>query len=100
MQGYRRAVFSGLPTVELARVIRDHVLPRPELHGLYHVSSDAIDKFRLLTLVATAYGQDTAINENSEFVIDRSLDSTRFRLAAGYQPLPWETLVERMHQFQ
>ena len=99
VQGYRRAVFSGLPTVELARVIRDHVLPRPELHGLYHVSSDAIDKFRLLTLVAAAYGQDTAINENSEFVIDRSLDSTRFRLAAGYQPLPWETLVERMHQF-
>jgi dTDP-4-dehydrorhamnose reductase len=37
VSGYRRAVFSGLPTIELARVIRDHVLPRPALRGTYHV---------------------------------------------------------------
>ena len=46
VQGYRKAIFSGLPTVELSRVIRDHVLPRPDLHGVYHVSAEPIVKVR------------------------------------------------------
>ena len=37
VKGYAKAIFSGLPTVELARVMREIVLPRPELSGLYHV---------------------------------------------------------------
>jgi dTDP-4-dehydrorhamnose reductase len=99
VRGYTRAVFSGLPTVELARVIRDHVLPRPELHGLYHVSAAPIAKHDLLQLVAKAYGRETAITPDDRLVIDRSLDSTRFREATGYAPPPWPELVRRMHEF-
>ena len=35
VKGYRRAIFSGLPTAVLAGVIRDHVLPHPELRGVH-----------------------------------------------------------------
>jgi len=57
VKGYAKAIFSGLPTVELARVIKDYVLPNPSLHGLYHVSAEPIDKFSLLRLVADIYGK-------------------------------------------
>lgn len=97
VRGFTRAVFSGLPTVELAAVIRDHVLPRPELRGLYHVSAAPIDKCALLTLVAQAYGKDIAIVPDATVALDRSLDSTRFRAATGYQPAEWPELVRRMH---
>ena len=99
VKGFRRAIFSGLPTVELARVIRDHVLPHPELHGLYHVSAEPINKFDLLTLVAQAYGKTTAITPDDKLAMDRSLDSSRFREATGYQPEPWPELVRRMREF-
>jgi dTDP-4-dehydrorhamnose reductase len=99
VRGYRRAVFSGLPTVELARVIRDQVLPRPGLRGLYHVSAEPIDKDRLLRLVAAAYGHGIEIVADDQVVIDRSLDSSRFRAATGYQPPPWPELVQRMRGF-
>jgi dTDP-4-dehydrorhamnose reductase len=99
VQGYRRAVFSGLPTVELARVIRDHVLPRPDLRGLYHVSAAPIDKFSLLGLVAERYGHQIGITPDERVVIDRSLDSSRFRAATGYAPPAWPELVARMHSF-
>ena len=99
VKGFRRAIFSGLPTVELARVIRDHVLPHPELRGLYHVSAEPINKFDLLTLVARAYGKTIAITPDDKLVIDRSLDSSRFRQATGYQPEPWPELVRRMREF-
>ena len=97
--GYGKAIFSGLPTVELARVIRDYVLPRPELSGLYQVSADPIDKLTLLRLVAAEYGHDIEIVTNDQVAIDRSLDSTRFRTATGYQPPDWTELVHRMHAF-
>jgi len=99
VRGFRRAIFSGLPTVELARVIRDHVLPHPELHGLYHVSAEPINKFDLLTLIANAYGKAIDICADDMLVIDRSLDSSRFRKATGYQPESWPELVRRMREF-
>ena len=99
VRGFTRAVFSGLPTVELATVVRDHVLPRPQLHGLYHVSAAPISKYELLRLVAEVYGKQIEITPDDRLVIDRSLDSTRFRQAAGYEPAAWPELVRSMHAF-
>ena len=99
IRGFTKAVFSGLPTVEMARVIRDFVLPRPELHGLYHVSAAPINKYDLLTLVAQVYGKSISIEPSDQLVIDRSLDSTRFRAATGYSPPAWPELVRTMHGF-
>jgi dTDP-4-dehydrorhamnose reductase len=99
VKGFRRAVFSGLPTVELARVIGDVVLPRPELHGVYHVGSAPIDKFSLLRLVAAAYGKEIEIIPDDNLVIDRSLDSGRFKAATGYQAATWPALVGAMREF-
>ena len=100
VRGYRSAVFSGLPTVELARVIRDYVLPRPELHGLHHVSAEPINKYELLKLVAETYGRSTEIHPDDSLVIDRSLDSRRFRELTGYAPPSWPELVRRMCDFR
>lgn len=99
VRGYARAVFSGLPTVELARVVRDEVLPRPQLSGLYHVSAAPIDKLTLLRLVAERYGHAIEIEPDERVVIDRSLDSSRFRAATGWTPPDWPELVRRMHEF-
>ncbi len=99
VRGFRGAIFSGLPTCELARVIRDFVVPRPDLHGLYHVSAAAIDKDTLLRLVADRYGHTIEIVPDDTLVIDRSLDSTRFREATGYCPPEWPALVAEMQAY-
>jgi len=99
VRGYKRAIFSGLPTVEVARVIRDHIIPHPELHGLYHVSADPINKFDLLTLVAQIYGKAIDISADDQLRINRSLDSTRFQQATGFAPKPWPELLRSMREF-
>ncbi len=99
VRGFSRAIFSGLPTVELARAIRDFVLPNPDLHGVYHVSAEPISKHDLLKLVAAAYGRDTSIAPDDSLVVDRSLNSQRFRAATGYSPLPWPQMVQAMRAF-
>jgi len=100
VKGYARAVFSGFPTVEIARIIRDYVIPNPELHGVFNVSAEPINKFDLLTLVAEVYGKSIEIVSDDKLVIDRSLDSTRFRQATGFSPEPWPELIRRMHEFR
>lgn len=97
VKGYRRAIFSGLPTVELARVIRDTVVNRPDLYGLYHVSSDPIAKYDLLKIISHQYKKQIEIEPDDTVAINRSLDSSRFRAESGYQPPSWEELVSRMY---
>lgn len=99
VRGFASAIFSALPTVELARVIEQHVLPRPELHGTYHVAGPAISKYELLKLVADSYGRGSPIMADHELVIDRSLDAQRFGAATGYAPESWPELIVRMREF-
>jgi dTDP-4-dehydrorhamnose reductase len=99
IKGFRKALFSGLPTVEFARVIRDVVLPRTDLHGLYHVASSPISKFELLKLIAEVYEKEIAIVPDDTLVIDRTLNAERFAAATGYRVAPWPDLVRRMHEF-
>lgn len=98
VKGYTKAIFSGLPTVELARVMRDYVIPAPKLHGLYHVSAEPIDKLSLLRLVAEVYGKKIDIVSDEQVRIDRSLDSSHFQRASGYIPPSWLELVRLMHK--
>lgn len=97
VNGYKKAIFSGLPTVELASVIRDFVIPNVSLHGLHHVSVEPIDKYSLLNLIADVYGKEIEIEADDKVQIDRSLDSTKFRQATGYEPPSWSILIEKMH---
>jgi dTDP-4-dehydrorhamnose reductase len=99
VKGFTRAIFSGLPTIELARVIRDFVIPAADLSGLYHVSSAPISKYDVLRGVAQEYGHSIEIVPDGELVIDRSLDSSRFRERTGYVAPAWQEMLRVMHEF-
>ena len=99
VRGFTRAIFSGLPTCELAGVIRDYVLSRVELRGLYHVASDPISKYDLLRMVNEEYGKGLRIEPDDTLKIDRSLDAACFREATGYSVPAWPELVACMRRF-
>ncbi len=99
-KGYTRAIFSGLPTVALAKVIRDVVIPLPELYGVYHVAAQPISKYDLLNLVAQVYGKQIEIVPDAKLAINRSLNADRFRDATGYVAPAWPELIEAMRAYQ
>lgn len=98
--GYTRAVFSGLPTVIFAQVVRDVVIPHPELSGLYHVAAKPIAKYDLLQLIARVYGKTIDIVPDGQVVIDRSLAAKRFQAATGYVAPEWPELIQLMHAYK
>jgi len=98
-RGFTRAVFSGLPTVVFAQVVRDVVIPHPDLSGLYHVAAKPINKFELLKIIAEVYGKNIDIEPDDNLVIDRSLNAKRFQLATGYEAPEWPELIKSMHSY-
>jgi dTDP-4-dehydrorhamnose reductase len=96
IKGFRKAIYTGFTTDELSRIICDFVIPNLELHGLYHVSSQPISKYDLLRMAKEAFKKDVDIQPDEIFFCDRSLDSTIFRQLTGYQPPPWQDMVEEM----
>lgn len=98
--GYKRAIYSGLPTVELANVIMNYVIPNPQMHGLYHVASDPINKYELLKLVSDVYKKKIEIIPVDDFFIDRSLNAQRFNKQTNYTPPQWNDLVQKMYEFK
>ena len=100
VKGFTRAIFSGLPTVEIAKIVRDCILPNKVISGVWHVSADPIAKFDLLQLVAEIYGKQIEIIADDSLVIDRTLDSTRFRLETGYVPPNWPELIRMMRDYR
>lgn len=96
LKGFSRAVFSGLTTWALTDVVRDVVLPDESLSGLWHVSAEPIDKYMLLTMLADKLGWEVEITPVDQPVIDRSLDSTRFRERTGWTPPSWDEMLEEL----
>lgn len=96
LKGFTGAVFSGLTTQVLTEVIRDVVMPDPSLSGLWHVSAEPTDKYTLLTKLAGFLGWDVDITPSEDLVIDRSLDSARFRARTGWVPPGWDAMLEEL----
>ena len=96
-KGYTRAIFSGLPTVVLANIIRDLIIHHTELSGIYHVAAQSISKYDLLKLIAEVYSKSIQITSDKTLEIDRSLNADKFRAATGYVSPAWPVLIRMMH---
>jgi len=98
--GYSKAVFSGLPTVILAQVIRDYVIPNSNLSGLYHVSASPINKLDLLRVISETYFKKINIVEDKKLIIDRSLNSEKFKKETGFIAPEWRSMISTMYKYK
>lgn len=97
ISGYTHAIFSGLTTFELSKVILEYVIPKRITNGLYHVASEPINKHDLLELISEVYGKEIKIHSVDQPQIDRSLNGEKFNNLSGYSPLSWEIMIKQMY---
>jgi dTDP-4-dehydrorhamnose reductase len=97
IKGYRRAIYTGLTTREMARAIEHFLTQQPKLCGLWHLSSSAIDKYDLLTRLSLLLGRaDIQIEPDDEFTCDRSLDSRALQAKTSYRVPGWDAMLEEL----
>ena len=96
VKGFAKALYTGFTTLEMARILDRFVLSDTGLCGVLHLSSDKISKYNLIRLADKHFKLGMEIEEDKEFRIDRSLDSSKFRKIADFEPRSWNEMVEEL----
>jgi dTDP-4-dehydrorhamnose reductase len=99
VEGYKNAFFSGLTTLEIAKVLDRFIISNKKLEGLYHFSGKKISKYNLLNLIKKVYKKDIKININRNIKINRSLNSNSLKIITGYKPKSWNKIIKEMFEF-
>lgn len=95
-KGYSRAMYTGLPTLEMSKLVLHLIRNHPDLSGVYNVASEPISKLEILKLINESLNLKTQITDDPSIAIDRTLNGTRFREATGYKAPSWKTLIQEM----
>ena len=99
VEGYQKAVFSGLTVLELARIIHMYILPNSNINGIIHLSGEPISKYDLLNMIAKQYKKIIKIIPNKKININRTLNGENFIKLTGYQTKSWKSLIKSMEEF-
>lgn len=99
IKGYKKAIFSGLTTLEISRVLEKYIIPNKKMRGIYHLSGNPISKYDLLNIIKKTYKKKIKIMPNSKIKINRSLNSSLFQKTTGYKPSTWDQLIKAMYEF-
>jgi dTDP-4-dehydrorhamnose reductase len=97
VQGYRKALYSGVTTNYLAGLVGEIIGKHPELQGLYQVAADPIGKYDLLCLIRRVFRLDVEIEPVEGEICDRTMQGGRFATATGWKTPGWEELVTELH---
>ncbi len=97
VKGFANALYTGMPTVVMAEVVRLALEEWTDLEGVWQVAADPIAKYDLLHLINHIYGLGTRIDRDEAFHCDRRLDGTAFRERTGWEAPPWPAMVASMH---
>jgi dTDP-4-dehydrorhamnose reductase len=96
VRGFSRAWWSGVSTIQLARLILGLIHDGSPLTGIYQVSSGKISKYELLLILRDAFGVPMEIVRDEEFFCDRSLDGGKFEKATGWRAPPWREMAAEL----
>lgn len=96
--GFSKAIYSGLTTYEVGTFLANLISNETDITGLYHLTSQKIDKLELLDLIKKVYNHPVKLSENSEFKIDRSMLSDKLQKAIGYSAPNWTQMITKMYE--
>jgi dTDP-4-dehydrorhamnose reductase len=96
VNGFTQAMWSGLTTVALARVIAEIITSHPVLTGLYQVAPEPISKFDLLVRLNDTLAAGHEIRAVDEPVVNRALDGGRFTAATDIRLPSWDEMISEL----
>lgn len=94
--GFRKVIYSGLTTNQMAGLVERLIREHPDLSGLYQVVAEPISKYDLLMLANEAFRTGVQIDAEDATVLDRSMRGERFKEATGWAAPCWSEMVTEM----
>jgi dTDP-4-dehydrorhamnose reductase len=99
IHGFRQAWYSGISSLELAKIVGDIIEFHPELNGLYQLSMpQPINKYDLLCIAREAFGHNLEIAPDDSLVTHRTLDGSRLREKIRIEIPEWPEMMAALAQ--
>ena len=100
VRGYSKAFFSGITSLELCKIIYNYFIKKNILQNkIINIGSRRISKFTLLTKIRKIFKKNINIVRYQNFIIDRSLDSKKFRKLTSYKVVKWDKMLLELKKF-
>lgn len=93
VSGFSKALFTGLTTNRLAILVAELIEQLPDLNGLYHISSETVSKYELLSLMKEAYNTNIEIDRDDKFKCRRNLNGDKFVKVTGFKCPSWRQMM-------
>jgi len=94
INGYRKALYTGLTTMALSRVIAKVIAQHSDLTGVWQVASPEISKYELVRELIEKLKLNIELREDSIFECDRRLDGTAFERETGIVVPSWNEMLQ------
>ena len=91
--GFDKAFFSGITSLELAKIIFHIIDHNYDLYGIYNLASEKISKFELLNIIKKIKKMNINIIKSDSEIYDRSLNNKKFRSVSEYKVPNWENMI-------
>lgn len=99
VRGYRKAIWSGLPAIEIARLASKLVQRVDPIAGTWHVAAPPVSKHALLMALNSRLApRDMKLVADDSFVCDRSLDGRAFSARSGFVAPDWAIMLDELAQ--
>jgi dTDP-4-dehydrorhamnose reductase len=93
IKGFTGALYSGLTTMTMSKVILEIVDNFPQLSGIQQIASEAITKHDLLRKLNAALGLNLDICPDNTIIYDRTLDGSEFVEQTGIRIPTWDEMI-------
>ena len=94
INGYKKALYTGLTTMALSRVIADVIAQHSNLAGIWQVASPQISKYELVRELVAKLELDIDLREDTTFECDRRLDGSAFEKETGIVIPSWDQMLQ------
>jgi dTDP-4-dehydrorhamnose reductase len=95
IKGYCKAIYSGISTAVLSKLIGDLLFNHPDLTGIFQVASEPISKYEILFQLRELLNwNDIVINPDEAFYCNRSLSYDHFSASTGWHAPKWQSMLE------
>lgn len=97
INGFRRAMYSGVSTVFMSKVVGDIIEFHPKLSGLYQLAlENPISKYELLCLARDVFDINVEIVPADDFVIKPTLNGKKLSKILGYSSPSWKEMMAEL----
>jgi len=97
IKGFTKAMYSGVSTTFMSKVIGDIVENFPELNGLYNLATpDPISKYDLLRTARESFNVDVDILPDENFSTMPTLDGSKLRKEMNLTIPSWKEMMDEL----